>query len=73
MSERLLADYTPDEVMAAVDTIATATRYLAHSWGIDTPPNLMQANLDARAILIKANLRLIDEAQALLLVTWSAR
>ena len=49
--------------MLACDKLSDVMDYLQHSWGVDTPPAVMQANLDARAILIRLKRQIIDVAE----------
>jgi hypothetical protein len=54
--------------MQVVDKLRRSLNYLHHSWGIDTPRDYMQANLDARAIIIRLCNQIIDEAELELMV-----
>lgn len=52
--------------LMACDILRGALRYLSFSWGVDTPRDYMQANLDARALLIHRQNAILNEAEALI-------
>jgi hypothetical protein len=49
--------------MEAFDHIHSAVQYLAHSWGIDTPPKEMEVNLISQALLINLESTIITTAE----------
>lgn len=50
-----------------VDKLQSAIQYLHWGWGVDTPREAMQANLDARAIMLKLQERILDQLEAQLM------
>lgn len=44
-----------------MDILHSVLHYLHFAWGIDTPPDAMQANLDARLVLIRCKMELYNE------------
>lgn len=51
------------EATLALDKIVSALVYLRYNWGADTPRDRMQANLDARALLINLENQIINETE----------
>lgn len=52
-----------EAMLYACDVLHEATVYLAHCWGVDTPPDEMEANLAARVILIDLAVALRTESE----------
>lgn len=52
------------ESFEGFDKLHHALIYLSFSWGVDTPPHLMQANLDARKILARLEQLNLNMAEA---------
>ena len=50
-------------LLEAFDRLHHATTYLSMAWGIDTPREYMQANVDARLILTRLEHQVLDEAE----------
>lgn len=61
-TEMIRDGYVPVWILAC-DKLSHVLEYLHYSWGIDTPRDHMQANVDARAICISLKKKLIDEAE----------
>jgi hypothetical protein len=53
-------------LLGACDRLHHACRYLHNFFSIDGAPKAMQANIDARQILVTAQRSVLDEAEGLL-------
>lgn len=57
------------EATYALDKLVSALHYLRYNWGVDTPRDRMQANLDARIVLLRLETEIINETENLIGLT----